>query len=133
MLTEKSIIKKINFFDSPEQTYSSIAIHFLTGSLDEQALKKMFGDPLYHSEFGEGFDGEYDDETDEYSEPEIKEFYATYFVEIDGVTLHIGYDHRGTGIEIESNYNMDGHITKTEAEKCLKTLKKLVDIFKERV
>lgn len=77
---KKGIITKIKDFVSPEsRNYTSIAIHFLTGVLDEKALKDMFGEPIYHSEFGEGFEGDYDDETDEYGEPEIKESYASYF------------------------------------------------------
>ena len=62
----KGLITKIKDFISPEsRNYTSIAIHFLTGVLDEKALENMFGKPLLHDEFGEGFDGEYDEETDE--------------------------------------------------------------------
>ena len=129
----KSIITKIKDFISPEsRTYTSIAIHFLTGVLDEKALENMFGKPLLHSEFGEGFDGEYDEETDEYGEPEIKEYYASYFVNVGGTNFHIGYDHRGTGIEIEvpSKSNYDGNFSDEDAKKCFESLKKLVDLYK---
>ncbi len=129
----KSIITKIKDFISPEsRTYTSVAIHFLTGVLDEKALENMFGKPLLHSEFGEGFDGEYDEETDEYGEPEIKEYYASYFVNVGGTNFHIGYDHRGTGIEIEvpSKSNYDGNFSDEDAKKCFESLKKLVDLYK---
>ena len=128
----KGLITKIKDFISPEnRTYTSIAIHFLTGVLDEKALEKMFGKPLLHDEFGEGFDGEYDEETDEYDEPEIKESYASYFVNVEGTNFHIGYDHRGTGIEIEipSKFNY-GVFSDKDSEKCFESVKKLVDLYK---
>jgi hypothetical protein len=130
---EKSLITKIKDFVSPNnQTYTSITISFLTGGLDEKSLENMFGKPLLHDEFGEGFDGEYDEETDEYGEPEIKEYYASYFVNVDGTNFHIGYDHRGTGIEIEvpSKFNYDGNFSDEDAKKCFESLKKLVDLYK---
>jgi hypothetical protein len=130
---EKSLITKIKDFVSPNnQTYTSITISFLTGGLDEKALENMFGKPIFHDEFGEGFDGEYDEETDEELEPEIKESYASYFVNVDGTNFHIGYDHRGTGIEIEvpSKFNYDGIFSDEDAKKCFESLKKLVDLYK---
>ena len=137
----KSIITKIKDFISPEsRTYTSVAIHFLTGVLDEKALENMFGKPIFHDEFGEGFDGEYDEETDEELEPEIKESYASYFVNVDGTNFHIGYDHRGTSIEIEVPTkflqrifgNHDGDFSDETAKKCFESLKKLVDLYKEK-
>ena len=120
MFKEK-IIKKLSVFNNREQQYSSIAIHFLTSVLNGEILKKLFGDPIYHNEFGEGFDGPYDEETDEYGEPEIKESYASYFVEIEGVKFHIGYDNRGTNIEVEPNLT---------AEQVVTSIKKLIDMTK---
>jgi hypothetical protein len=131
----KGIITKLKDFISPDsRIYTSIAIHFLTGALDEKALEKMFGKPYLHSEFGEGFDGEWNDEKDDYDEPEIKEFYASYFVNVGGTNFHIGYDHRGTGIEIEipNKFNYDGDFSDTEAKKCFESLKKVVDLYKEK-
>jgi hypothetical protein len=32
--------------------------------------------------------------------PSSKSSYASYFIQIDGVDFHIGYDHRGTEIEV---------------------------------
>lgn len=132
----KGLITKIKDFISPEsRTYTSIAISFLTGVLDEKALENMFGKPIFHDEFGEGFDGEYDEETDEYGEPEIKESYASYFVNVGGTEFHIGYDHRGTGIEIEipNEYQWsDKGSSDEEAKKCFESLKKLVDLYKTK-
>ncbi len=130
---EKSLITKIKDFVSPNnQTYTSIAISFLTGGLDEKPLEDMFGKPIFHDEFGEGFDSEYDEETDEESEPEIKESYASYFVNVDGTEFHIGYDHRGTSIEIQIpnkfNYT-SGVFNDEDAKKCFESLKKLVDLY----
>lgn len=130
---EKSLITKIKDFVSPNnEIYSSIAIFFLTGALDSKSLENMFGKPLLHSEFGEGFDGEYDEETDEYGEPEIKESYASYFVNVGESEFHIGYDHRGTGIEIQkpSKFKWNGDISDKTAKKCFESLKKLVDLYK---
>jgi len=131
----KSLITKIKDFISPEsRTYTSIAIHFLTGVLDEKTLERMFGKPLFHNEFGEGFEGEYDEEADEYSEPEIKEYYASYFVNVGGTNFHIGYDHRGTHIEIQkpSKFKWNGDISDKTAKKCFESLIKLVDLYKEK-
>lgn len=130
----KGLITKIKDFISPEsRTYTSIAISFLTGVLDEKALENMFGKPIFHDEFGEGFDGEYDEETDEYGEPEIKESYASYFVNVGGTEFHIGYDHRGTNIEIglPNEYQWsDKGSSDEDAKKCFESLKKLVDLYK---
>ena len=129
----KALVKRIKDFVIPEtQTYSSISIHFLTGVLDEKALENMFGKPIFHDEFGEGFDGEWDEETDEQLEPEIKESYASYFVNVDGINFHIGYDHRGTSIEIEVpiKFNYDGNFSDEDSKKCFESLKKLVDLYK---
>lgn len=86
---------------------------------------KRCGDPIYHNEFGEGFD------------KKKKYLYASYFVEIDGVWIHIGYDHRGTRIEIEYTsddvYDIHKEIFKKDAEKCFNVLKKIIDIYKEKV
>lgn len=140
---KKGLITKIkDFLSSDNRTYSSIAIHFLTGVLDEKALENMFGKPLLHGEFGEGFDDDWDEEEDDYDEwrrsqglPKIKDFYASYFVSVKGTNFHIGYDHRGTGIEIEIpskfNYEVES-FPNDDAKKCFESLKKLVDLYKEK-
>jgi len=103
------------------ERYTNIGIFIFTSVFDEDVLKSLFGDPLYHDEFGEGFEGEYNEETDEYSEPENKFQYASYFVEIDGVKFHIGYDHRGTSMEVEIG---------TSPEKVFECIKSLIDSYK---
>ena len=100
------------------RAYESLTIFFLTSTLSPEVMQKLWGDPVFHDEFGEGFEGEYDDETDETSEPENKSQFASYFVEIDGVKLHIGYDHRGTSFEAEVG---------TTPDKLSSVLKNLVD------
>jgi len=130
---KKNIITKIKDFGSDgNRLYFSVSSFFLTSALDEEALKKMFGDPILHDEFGEGFEGEYDEESDEYEEPQIKESYASYFVNVGGVDFHIGYDHRGTRIEIDIPFNMSGDVKDSEVQKCFDGLKALVDLFKEK-
>ena len=132
---KKSIISKVkDFINSDNRTYTSIAISFLTSALNENSLEKMFGKPLLHDEFGEGFEGEYDDETDEFEEPEVKESYASYFVNVSGTNFHIGYDHRGTGIEIEVPNKFEyGIISDSYSEDCFENLEKLVNLYKEKV
>ena len=100
---------------------SSIGIHFMTSTLDDVALRNMFGEPLLHDEFGEGFYGEYDAETDEYGEPEIKESYASYFVTIGDLDMHIGYDHRGTSVEV---------LRSTTMSQLFEALKELINLYK---
>lgn len=123
-------IKKLKYFSSDERIYSSIAIDFLTSVLDDKALENMFGEPILHSEFGEGFDGEWNEELDDYDDPEIKEHYVSYFVNVNGTNFHIGYDHRGTSIEIEGKYkNLP---SEEEAKSCFESLKKIVDLYKSK-
>ena len=94
-------------------------------------LKKMFGEPILHDEFGEGFEGEYNDETDEYGEPDIKESYASWFVTINGVDLHIGFDHRGTKIEINIPLSQQSNVPLETAQKAFQVMKGLVDEYKK--
>jgi hypothetical protein len=105
-----------------DRVYNTIGIFLFTSVFDDDVLQKLFGDPLFHDEFGEGFEGEYDEETDEYTEPENKYGFASYFVEIDGVKFHIGYDHRGTTMEVEEG---------TTPEKLVDCIKKLIDKYHE--
>jgi hypothetical protein len=130
---KKKIMTKIkDYFNSTDRVYSSIATFFLTSTLDEVSLRKMFGEPILHNEFGEGFDGEYDEETDDYGDPDIKESYASYFVNIGGLDFHIGYDHRGTGIEINIPVDANHDVTDSDAEKCFEALKGLIDLYKTK-
>jgi hypothetical protein len=139
-LPKENVATKIKSYLKNDNTYTSIAIIFLTSNLDASALKKIFGDPIYHSEFGEGFEGEYDEETDDYGKPEIEDLYASYFVTINGIDLHIGFDHRGTSIEVGSpildnrGRNTFTHVfTIGEAESVFNALKEIVNLYAERV
>lgn len=119
-INPKSLIKKVSVFSDKKRAYSSLAIMLLTHSdfvIDK--LKEVYGEPIYHDEFGEGFEGEYDEETDEESEPDIKESFASYFVTIDGVDFHIGYDHRGLTIEAKKGASIDN---------LIKALEKFIEI-----
>jgi hypothetical protein len=132
---KKNLVTKIkDFLNDDNQLYFSVASFFLTSALSAKktgALKKMFGEPILHDEFGEGFEGEYDEETDEYGQPDIKESFASYFVDVEGTNFHIGYDHRGTIIEVEtSEFDIDNVSSDEEAKKCFESLKKLVDLYK---
>ena len=132
---KKNIATKIkDFLSNDSRFYFGIASMFITSTLDASALKKMFGEPVLHNEFGEGFDGEFDEELDDYLEPEIKESYASYFVTINNVDIHIGYDHRGT--DIEMNIGEKGNINYIPSDKdvelVFETLKKIVDLYKEK-
>lgn len=117
----KSLISKVPKFGKQlERTYSSLCIFFITGSLDDKSLRKMFGEPIYHNEFGEGFHNE--DEDDE--TPVITHHFASYFVTVNEHPIHIGYDHRGTSVEVPSSL--------TQLEVC-DIIKSLVDIYKQKV
>ncbi len=116
----KDKLKNKNLPKKTIDVYGSIGSMFLTSTLDESAMLKIFGPGLYHDEFGEGFDGEYDEETDDYLEPDIKESYLSYFVEINNKKFHIGFDHRGTGIETEQ----------MEPKELLYCIKSLIDLYK---
>lgn len=114
------LIDKVPTFSKQlERAYSSLCIFFITGSLDDKSLKKMFGEPIYHSEFGEGFHNEDDDET-----PVITHHFASYFVKVNEYLIHIGYDHRGTSVEVPS------HLTPLQVCNIMKSL---VDIYKQKV
>lgn len=115
-----------------DRFYFGIASMFVTSTLDENALKKMFGEPILHSEFGEGFDGEYDEETDDFLESQIKESYASYFVNVGGSDFHIGYDHRGTRIEIGLSKPYERKPSDQLSESCLQSLKDLFDFYKKK-
>jgi hypothetical protein len=119
---KKKFIKNIHTNDNDkERTFLSIGILFLTSTLNKQSLIDMFGNPLMHNEFGEGF---------EHNKYKGHQF-ASYFVNIDGYELHIGYDHRGTCIEIE-----DGLIYPSfqfPPQKLFEVICKIVDLYKEKV
>lgn len=112
--------------------YSGLSTMFTTAVLDDVSLRKMFGESILHSEFGEGFDGDWDEELQEYKDSDITESCASYFITSGGVDFHISYDHRGTKIEIDLGKSYDSRPTDDMAERCLGGLKSLVDLFKEK-
>lgn len=90
-----------------KRRFIMIALYFFTDmALDPLTLKKLFGKPIYHDEFGGGF----------YRKDDIDFLFASYFVEIDDVKMHLGYDHSGTLIEVKE----------TDPDKTLEALKELV-------
>jgi len=82
---------KVGSKKDKETSYRMIGIYFITSYLNDKSLKRMFGSPICHSEFGEGF------------RPKRKYEYCSHFVEVGGEKLHIGYDDRGTSIEVNPN------------------------------
>lgn len=42
--------------DDSDKTISFLSTMFITSILDQNSLEKMFGSPICHSRFGEGFD-----------------------------------------------------------------------------
>ncbi len=60
---------------------------FVLANIDRDLMETMWGKPLKHRQFGEGASGR-------------AKGFSSYFLEIDGKAFHIGYDHRGTTIEV---------------------------------
>ena len=105
--------KTLSYFDELKNgDFRFFGTMFATGHLDKEALTKIFGEGLYHNEFGEGFE----------EEDNIDFEYVSWFGTLNNVKFHIGCDHRGTRIELENN--------KT-SEEVYKFLKKLVDLYKK--
>ncbi len=98
---------------------TGIGITVMCEVFNSETLSKLFGEPLYHDEFGEGFEGDYDEELEDYLEPENKSSYASYFVKVNDIVLHIGYDHRGTCFEFDNNNDVTDISQLTEAIKVL--------------
>jgi hypothetical protein len=125
---ERSMIDKLidDITGKKERIHSMVSISFLTSVLGKKDLEKVFGAPLYHRKFGEGFNN-----------PKAKTRYASYFVTVEGVNLHIGFDHRGTSIEAQIDKEtkssiLTGEISDVLAEKTLSALKSLVLLWKEK-
>lgn len=100
----------------------SAGIYVTCDYFNENILRKLFGEPLYHDEFGEGFEGEYDEELEDYLEPENESSYASYFIEINNIVLYIGYDHRGTSFEVK---DVDDSVSN---QQVIDAIKMLIDI-----
>jgi hypothetical protein len=80
-----------NIDNFPKDRLFSIYSFFIC-YMNEPMIKK-FGQPLYHSEFGEGFD-----------DKKLKKYlYASYFIEVGGVEMHIGWDNRGSSVEVDES------------------------------
>lgn len=100
-----------------------LGISFMTGSLGDaglspESMQKLWGNPIFHDNFGEGgIEGLYEEDTSGY---------ASYFKTIGGLNFHIGYDHRGTGVEVmcPDRVNRGGSIT---PESVFNSLKLLID------
>lgn len=110
----------------------NIAVYFLTSQLDPDSLKKMFGEPILHNEFGEGFYGK--------NGKYLKKWqYASYFVKVGNLNLHIGYDHRGTNIEVESSASTPHGSPRRMSfsddfiGECLNSLKTIVDLYVDKI
>ena len=126
---DNKLPKELGYYNSKHGDrfkYSSVAIHFIASVLSPEVLKDLFGEPLMHNEFGEGFYDEKEANSEKNEEEDIEiersEFdYASYFVVVNGTKLHIGYDHRGTNIEIDE----------TNADKAFETIKELINMVKD--
>lgn len=103
---------------------SSIAIWYLCSMIDLDALEKMFGKPLFHNEYGEGFGDIYDREKGTYTSSPIEFDCASYFIELKGIKISITIDHRGTMIHPE-------HFKTKSA--VLEAFKELIKISKDCV
>jgi len=120
-LKEKEISdQQVKFYMmmASEKNYDKgqLTIMFESEFLNESSLQKMFGEPIRHSHFGEGFE-DYDSETESYSGRDYE--FASYMVTINDKIHHIGYDHRGTSIET----------TVTDVDELEEFYKKLVDLY----
>lgn len=103
-------LEKLNGSKKEKEVASRmLGIYFITSYLNKDTLKKMFNTPIKHSHFGEGFD------------TPRKYSYCSYFINIDDVIFHIGYDHRGTTIECQI----------LDAKGLYTSLCKLIDLYNE--
>jgi len=108
----------LKFLQQRDKEYESAGIMFVTALLDKDALEKMFkAQALYHDEFGEGLKGL------NVERKYNKRSFASYFVTLNDVEFHIGFDHRGTSIEVDTNV--------TDADTILKALYELIDVYFE--
>jgi hypothetical protein len=94
-----------------KRLYVHIAIFFITATLNRVSLTAMFGKPLLHSKFGEGVTGS-------------KFSYASYFADINGFQVHVGWDNRGTSIYLPEDIS---------SKEAYGIMLKLVDFYKEKV
>ena len=89
-----------------------LGMAFFTTFLNEDILEKVFGSPINHSEFGEGFETNRD------------YWFSSYIIEINGHLYHVGYDHRGTAFEPDVTTSYDD---------VMKDAKSLIDYIFEKI
>jgi hypothetical protein len=77
-----------------DQGKSFLGTLFVTSLLNEKRLNKI-KPPINHSEWGEGWDP---DGGEGHGNRDYD--HSSWFIDIDGVNLHIGIDHRGTTVEV---------------------------------
>lgn len=90
--SDNETLKKV-FVNTKKKTndqYHFWGIMFTTSLLDLRSMRRMYGDGIKHSHFGEGFDS-----------PKTSYDYISYMITVNGRDYHIGFDHRGTTIECE--------------------------------
>jgi hypothetical protein len=111
---EIEFIKNAYKNTTKKDKYVSAAIFLMTSFINKKSLKKMFGEPIYHNEFGEGFDE--DEQVGDYN-------CLSYFIEINDDIYHITYDNRGTSIEVPE---------KASPDKILEDIKELIDLYLDK-
>jgi len=89
-----------------------LGMAFFTTFLNGDILEKVFGSPINHSEFGEGFETNRD------------YWFSSYIIEINGHLYHVGYDHRGTAFEPDVTTSYDD---------VMKDAKSLIDYIFEKI
>jgi hypothetical protein len=91
LISMQLIDKKVDEYgDKLSTNLSTLAICYIGAYLNTEILSPIFGEPLLHSEFGEGFD----------EDSHQGEQHASYFLDICGIKVHIGYDHRGARVDV---------------------------------
>lgn len=107
-----------------DDDFRFVGIAFMTGSLgnlslNAETMQKLWGNPIFHDNFGEGGLEDFEEDSSGY---------ASYFKTINGLNFHIGYDHRGTGVEVMSISNFSPATRKyPAAEDVFNAIKLLVD------
>lgn len=95
------------FILNRQRNYQSMGMMFTTSTLDKDAMEKIFkAEATYHDEFGEGMKGV------EVKRKHSKSQFASYFVKINGLNFHIGFDNRGTSIEVQLPFSNDSDLTR---------------------
>ena len=72
---------------------STLAICYIGAYLTKSVLEPIFGEPLFHNKFGEGF-------VEDDKEGHPTKLHASYFLEILGIKIHLHYDRAGTVLSV---------------------------------